>query len=112
MRAGRGDGLVGDWWPIRRLLDRAAAASASSARRLRCPMKLRCSMLFAVPPTRQPANARWHSVASSCCFSTAPCSICSKRGRCSALSATDSGREGQLPLGYLDLVQLTGCLNG
>ena len=39
---GAATALVGDWWPIRRLLDRAAArVGTRMRRRLRCPTKPR-----------------------------------------------------------------------
>ena len=75
---GAATALVGDWWPIRRLLDRAAArvgtrsAGAVASRR---------SSVVAVIDVRAdtPAERRaWRSAESSCCSSTAPCSICSK----------------------------------
>ena len=77
---GAATALVGDWWPIRRLLDRAATRVGIESPAPSLPDE--ASVVAVIDQRRRdarPAPARWPSAASSCCSSTAPCSTCSKR---------------------------------
>ena len=78
---GAATALVGDWWPIRRLLDRAATRAGLECPAPRFPTKPRWSGSSAAPRTLRRAIARLLSAASSFCSSIAPCSTCSRPGR-------------------------------
>ena len=78
---GAATALIGDWWPIRRLLDRVAARGTDrSSGAIASRRSLGGRDYRACSAETPGALGHSRSAASSCCFSTGPCSICSRPG--------------------------------
>ena len=75
---GAATALVCDWWPVRRLLDRAAARVGTEAPAPSLPDEASVVAIVDRAADSPGAPAHWRSAESSCCSSTAPCSTCSK----------------------------------